>query len=442
MELYYSFSLLIVVATLFAYINHQWLKLPSTIGIMIIAIFFSIFLVTFGEQILSDKILDILRSLPKSVDFNEILMGVLLNFLLFAGGVHINVADLKEYKRSIGIFATLSVVITAFLVATGLYYLTHFVGGDLSFVHCLLFGALIAPTDPIAVLGVLKEAKVEKALQIRVAGESLFNDGTAIVLFIVVLQIATGSSDELSVLGISWFFIREFFGGLIVGFVLGILAKKLICKTYDYKIAVMGTLSVVMGGYILSKSLHVSAPLAMVAAGLYIGNLNFSKAENKEQLKDYLHKFWEIIDEIFNAILFLFIGLQIIVINDLQQYWRAGAIAIALVLFSRFMSILLPSKLTRLRKKIDNHTIKVLTWGGIRGGVSIALALSIPNEVSSKEAIVAITYIVVVFSIVVQGLTIGSVANKGALPKKNFIPKFTTGSTKNDEEETAEKPLS
>lgn len=412
MELYYSFSLLIVVATIFAYVNHQWLKLPSTIGIMVVAIFFSIFLVTFGEQFLSPTILNFLKSLPKSVDFKEVLMGVLLNFLLFAGGIHINVADLKEYRRSIGVFATLSVLITAFLVAIALYNLTDLVGGNISFLHCLLFGALIAPTDPIAVLGVLKEAKVDKSLQIRVAGESLFNDGTAIVLFVVVLQMATGSSEEVSFLGITWFFIREFFGGLLVGVALGMLAKKLICKTYDYKIAVMGTLSVVMGGYVLSKTLHVSAPLAMVAAGLYIGNLKFPKAENKEQLKDYLGKFWEIIDEILNAVLFLFIGLQIIVINDIQQYWRAGLLAIVVVLFSRFISILLPSKLTRLSKKIDNHTIKVLTWGGIRGGVSIALALSIPEEVNSKEAIVAITYIVVIFSIIVQGLTIGSVADK------------------------------
>jgi CPA1 family monovalent cation:H+ antiporter len=325
------------------------------------------------------------------------------------------------------------VVVTAFLVAFGLYYLSDIMGSNVSFIHCLLFGALIAPTDPIAVLGVLKEAKVEKSLQIRVAGESLFNDGTAIVLFIVVLQIATGSSDEVSFFGISWFFIREFFGGLLIGIVLGVLAKKLICKTYDYKIAVMGTLSVVMGGYILSRALHVSAPLAMVAAGLYIGNLKFPKAHNKEELRDYLYKFWEIVDEIFNAVLFLFIGLQVIVINDLQQYWRAGLIAIVLVLFSRFISILLPSKLTRLRTKIDNHTIKVLTWGGIRGGVSIALALSIPNEVAGKEAIVAITYIVVVFSIVVQGLTIGSVANRNPLSRKIFAPK-TNSQTETDEQ--------
>lgn len=414
MEIYYSFSLLIVVATIFSFLNKQWLKLPSTIGIMVIAIFFSVLLVGFGDKILSEELLNSMRSLPKSVDFNEILMGALLNFLLFAGGIHIKISDLREHRGAIGIFATFSVVMTAFLVAFSLYFLTDWFGSQIPFINCLLFGALIAPTDPIAVLGVLKEANVSKSLQTKVAGESLFNDGTAIVLFAVVLQIATGERHEVTFGNITWFFVQEFFGGLIVGLVLGIMTEKLIKKTKDYKIAVMATLSIVMGGYMLCHELHVSAPLAMVAAGLYVGNMKFSKTEVAEELKDYLHKFWEVTDEIFNAILFLFIGLQVIVISDLQQYWKAGAVAIIVVLISRFLSILLPAKLIRFKKKIDNHTIKVLTWGGIRGGVSIALALSIPDGVEHKEAIVAITYFVVVFSIIVQGLTIGTVADKNA----------------------------
>ena len=419
MEIYFSFSLLIVVATLFSFLNHQYLKLPSTIGIMIIAIFFSIFLVNFGDKILSKSILNFLRDLPKGLDFTEILMGVLLNFLLFAGGIHIKISDLREHRGAIGIFATLSVVMTAFFVAFAIYFISSWVHTPMEFIHCLLFGALIAPTDPIAVLGVLKEAKVEKSLQIKVAGESLFNDGTAIVFFIVVLQIATGSDSDISFFNITWFFIQEFFGGILVGLLLGILAKKVIKITSDYKIAVMSTLSIVMGGYVLCRGLHVSAPLAMVSAGLFIGNLKFSKAKNSEELTDYLHKFWEVIDEIFNAILFLFIGLEVIIITDLQQYWKAGFVAIIVVLLARFLSIYIPSKAIRYKKPIDNHTIKVLTWGGIRGGVSIALALSIPATIASKEAIVAITYFVVVFSIVVQGLTIGSVANK----KKLKIPR-------------------
>ncbi|HRO74680.1 MAG TPA: sodium:proton antiporter [Crocinitomicaceae bacterium] len=419
MEIYFSFSLLIVVATLFSFLNHQYLKLPSTIGIMIIAIFFSIVLVTFGDKILSKNVLNFLRDLPKGLDFSEILMGVLLNFLLFAGGIHIKISDLREHRGAIGIFATLSVVMTAFFVAFAIYFISSWVHAPMEFIHCLLFGALIAPTDPIAVLGVLKEAKVEKSLQIKVAGESLFNDGTAIVFFIVVLQIATGSDSDISFFNITWFFIQEFFGGILVGLLLGILAKKVIKITSDYKIAVMSTLSIVMGGYVLCRGLHVSAPLAMVSAGLFIGNLKFSKAKNSEELTDYLHKFWEVIDEIFNAILFLFIGLEVIIITDLQQYWKAGFVAIIVVLLARFLSIYIPSKTIRYKKPIDNHTIKVLTWGGIRGGVSIALALSIPATIASKEAIVAITYFVVVFSIVVQGLTIGSVANK----KKLKIPR-------------------
>lgn len=427
MEIYYSFSLLIVVATLFSYLNKRWLKLPSTIGIMVIAIFFSVLIVSFGENILSATVLSSLKELATEVDFKEVLMGAMLNFLLFASGIHIKLSDLKDHRRAITFFATISVVITAFLSATAIYYISEFILMPMPFIECLIFGALIAPTDPIAALSVLKEAKVSKSLQANVAGESLFNDGTSIVLFMVVVQMAIGKDHDITVLGTIWLFIHEFFGGLIVGFLLGFIAKKMILRTNDYKIAVMSTLSIVMGGYILCKSLHVSAPLAMVSAGLFIGNMRFPKAKRNNELRDYLGKFWEITDDILNAILFLFIGLQVIVIPNLQKYWQMGLVAIFVVLLARFMSIYIPAKTIKFRNKIDNHMIKVLTWGGIRGGVSIALALAIPNEIVFKDAIVAITYFVVVFSIIVQGLSIGIVADEKKKVKLQIPKEYLVG---------------
>lgn len=439
MEIYYSFSLLIVVATLFSYLNNRWLKLPSTIGIMVIAIFFSVLIVSFGESILSNKFLTMLKEIATEVDFKEVLMGAMLNFLLFASGIHIKLADLKDHRRAISFFATISVVMTAFFSALAIYYVSGWINLQIPFIECLIFGALIAPTDPIAALSVLKEANVSKSLRANVAGESLFNDGTSIVLFMMVVQIALGKDGDITVLGTIWLFIHEFFGGLIVGFLLGLAAKKLILKTNDYKIAVMSTLSIVMGGYILSKSLHVSAPLAMVSAGLFIGNMRFTQKEKSKELRDYLGKFWEITDDILNAILFLFIGLQVIVIPDLKNYWQMGLVAVIVVLVARFLSIFIPAKTIKFRKKIDNHMIKVLTWGGIRGGVSIALALSIPNEIEFKDAIVAITYFVVVFSIIVQGLTIGAVADDNTRIKikipKEYLIGFSSHSDEEDEDE-------
>lgn len=415
--------------------------MPSSIGVMVIAIVFSVILATFGKRILSDKILDFLRDLPKEVNFKDVLMGAMLNFLLFAGGIHIKLRDLKENRRAISFFATFSVFLTAIFVAITLHFISNLFAYTIPFWECLLFGALIAPTDAIAVLSVLREQNVGKSLQATVSGESLFNDGTSIVLFVVVIQVVTGAKEDLTFLGITWFFIREFFGGIAIGLLLGYFARTLIKNTNDYKIAVMATLSVVMGGYILSSTIGVSAPLAMVSAGLFVGNMRYIKNEKNKDLKNYLTKFWEIIDDILNAILFLFIGLQVLVIKDLHQYWKLGVVAIIVVLFARFLSIWLPVKFIKFRNKIDNHTVRVLTWGGIRGGVSIALALSIPNEVVFKETFVAITYFVVIFSIIVQGLTIGSLADPKGNRLKLFSFKNTSIETTNHEEvDGREKP--
>ena len=409
MELYYSFSVLIVLASIFSYLNIRYLKLPSTIGVMLIAMFVSIALVVVGN--IYPKLLVNFSEIFKDVDFTEVLMGAMLNFLLFAGAIHINLADLREQKTPVIVFSSVSVVISTFAIGSILFYLLPYLAINLPFIYCLLFGALISPTDPIAVLGILKGANVPKSLETKVAGESLFNDGVAVVVFAVILELTKGSDIDISFSNISWLFIKEAFGGLFLGAVLGLSSAYFMRRVDDYKVSVLITLSIVMGGYLIAHSVHISGPLTMVAAGLVLGNYGRKEHSISLSTKDYLNKFWELIDEILNAILFLFIGFELLLIPKVLDYWQVGILAVGVVLIARFLSIFIPAKLIPFKEEFDMPTIRILVWGGLRGGVSIALALSI-NHGPHKELIIAITYFVVVFSIVVQGLTIGKLANR------------------------------
>ena len=426
MELYYSLSVLIVLASLFAYINYRVLKLPSTIGIMVIAIIVSVILVASGDNFLP-KTTNGLIKLVNSLDFTEVLMGAMLNFLLFAGGIHVNIKDLKEQFGPVVIFSTVGVIISTFAVAFGTFYLLPLVGIQMPFIYCLVFGALISPTDPVAVLSILKQANVSKSLETKVAGESLFNDGMAVVVFTVVLQLAIGKEIDLNVENIGLLLLREAGGGLLMGVLLGYSASRALRVVDDYIISVLITLSVVMGGYLIAREMHISAPLAMVAAGLFMGNFSES-FKMKSETQDYLIKFWELIDEIMNAVLFLFIGFELLLIKDLNEYLVAGGICIMIVLLARWVAIFVPTKFMAFKYRFSPQTVKVLVWGGIRGGVSIALALSIPvNEYS--QIIISITYCVVVFSIIVQGLTIAKVANPNKIATEEKIIEQTLEET-------------
>jgi len=412
MELYYTFSILIVLASLFAYINHRFLKLPSTIGIMLIAILVSIVIRVVGISVFPKTTLSFFN-LISEFDFTEVLMGAMLNFLLFAGAMHVNFADLKHYRTPIITSATVGVVISTFVVGGLLYYIAPLLDIELPLIYCLLFGALISPTDPIAVLGILRQAKVPKSLEIKIGGESLFNDGVAVVLFAVILQLAETEGLEITFSSISWLLIKEAGGGLLLGALLGISASRALREIDDYIVSVLITLSVVMGGYLIAASLHLSSPLTMVAAGLFIGNLG-RKAITSTITQDYVTKFWELIDEILNAILFLFIGFELLLIPDLLEHWILGVAAIIIVLLARLISIWLPAVVLPFMGAFNRGTIRMLVWGGLRGGVSIALVLSMANG-ETKNILLEITYFVVVFSIVVQGLTVGRVARKSLI---------------------------
>jgi len=419
MELYYSFSVLIVLASLFAYINHKFIKLPSTIGIMIMAIIVSIIIRFAGSSIFPTTTKK-LFTLISGLDFTEVLMGSMLNFLLFAGAIHVNFVDLRKQRLPVLTFSTISVIISTFVIGISLSYITPFFGVNLPFLYCLLFGALISPTDPIAVLGILKKANVSKSLETKITGESLFNDGIAVVLFAVILQLTQTSEAAISLGTISWLLAKEALGGLLLGVVLGYTASKAMKGIDDYIVSVLITLSVVMGGYLIAHSIHISGPLTMVAAGLIIGNYG-KKVAMSIITKDYLTKFWELLDEILNAILFLFIGFELLLIPDFETYWFISVIAIFVVLFARFVSIWIPMLIVPFKPKLSKGSLIMLVWGGLRGGVSIALVLSVTDP-DYKELLLEMTYFVVVFSIVIQGLTVGKLSNKIKLTEPKTKP--------------------
>lgn len=412
MELYYTFSVLIVLTSLFAYFNHRFLKLPATIGIMIIALVCSVALVALGKFV--PHLFDDAKNLVRDADLEESLMGAMLNFLLFAGAIHIKFSDLKNQKKYVITFSTVSVIISTFVVGGLMFYILQALNIGIPFIQCLLFGALISPTDPIAVLGILKKAGVPKAIETKIAGESLFNDGVAVVMFVSILNLAKSQNMDFSLGEVSWLIVKEAVGGGILGAALGWTASRAMKKIDDYKLEVLITLSIVMGGYLLAKKLHVSPPIAMVVAGIFIGNYARTYVMS-DITKDYVDKFWELLDEIMNAILFMLIGFELLIIENLNDYWVAGIIAILVVLFARFISIWAPSRIVPLIDRLDKKSTTILVWGGLRGGVSVALAMSIDSDLN-KELILSVTYFVVVFSIIVQGLTIGKLT--GA--KKNI----------------------
>jgi CPA1 family monovalent cation:H+ antiporter len=407
-DFYGVFTLLMVLTAGSSYINFRYLKLPPTIGIMIIALICSVGLVFAGKISISFK--SIPQSIITSVDFESLLMRVMLSFLLFAGGVHIDIQKLKKQMAAILTFATVGVIISTCVVSV-LMYLTFTVFGlHVAFIYCLLFGALISPTDPIAVLGILKKANIPSNLEIKISGESLFNDGVGVVIFATIVELARLGTDSISIGQISWTFLREAGGGIIWGLLLGYACFYLLRSIDSYQVEVMLTLAIVTGGYLLATYFHISGALAMVVAGIITGNKGKEEAMS-DVTRDYVGKFWELIDDILNGILFLLIGLEALVISFHSKIVYIGLITVVIVLLARFVSVLLPTLFLQLRRPFERNTIPILTWGGLRGGISVALALSLPYSMHRNE-FVPITYIVVVFSIIVQGLTIGRLAKK------------------------------
>ncbi len=405
MELINLIAIIITISALFSYINYKFIKLPTTIGVMAIALVASLILILlsqFGYSGLEDKA----EILISNIDFDETLMQGMLSFLLFAGALHVNINDLRDQKWIIAILATFGVVLSTFIIGAASFYIFNFIGISLPFIYCLLFGALISPTDPIAVLGILKKAGIPKSLETKVVGESLFNDGVGVVVFLIILEIATSTHEFHLTDGIK-LFVVEAVGGGVFGFATGYIVYKMLKTVNNYQVEILLTLALVMGGYGLASYLHLSGPIAVVIAGLLIGNRGRHFAMSDET-RENLDKFWELIDEILNVVLFVLIGLEIIILTFNNNYLFAGLLIIPTVLFARYIVVKIPVTLLNNFKDFSPNAVKIMTWGALRGGISVALALSIPLG-AEREVIVSITYLVVLFSILVQGLTISKI---------------------------------
>ncbi|MFT6215003.1 MAG: CPA1 family monovalent cation:H+ antiporter [Roseivirga sp.] len=413
MNVFTIITILIVLSAVFAFINTKFLKLPFTIGLMLIAIVFTLAITILGS--FNHYILDEAKLLIQSIDFETALLDIMLSFLLFAGALHTKLDALKKHRVPIALFATMGIVVSTFIIGTLMYYLAIVLGHEIDYIYCLLFGALISPTDPIAVLGILKDANAPKKLEIKIVGESLFNDGVGVVVFLVIYKIAEQGLASVEATEVSFLFLEEVVGGIALGLIGGWLVFQLMRTIDNYETEVIITLALVMGLSALAHLIHVSGPLAVVVAGIFIGNKS-PKIAWSETTQNYVDKFWELLDVLLNAILFVLIGLELLVITINGEYITFGLIAIPIALIARYLALAGPVAL--FKKKLDfiPKTNLIMTWGGIRGGISIALALSLKPEME-RELFLTVTYIIVVFSIIGQGLTLGPLV-KWVLRKK------------------------
>ena len=401
MDILRIISVLISLSAVFSFINYRYFRLPRTIGLMLFALVLSILLIVIGRAGLDIR--DQATALIQQIDFNRVLLQGMLGFLLFAGALHVEANELLQHKWIIFSLATAGTIFSTFLIGFLVWGLFRLMDPALPLIYCLLFGALISPTDPVAVLGILKEVNVSKSIETQMAGEALFNDGVGVVLFIVLMRIASGGS-SVSLGHSVLLFAKEAFGGILIGLAIGWIAYQMLKRVDNYQVETLITLGLVMGGYDLAHALHTSGPLAIVAAGLLIGNHGRAFAMSETTRKN-LDTFWELIDEILNAILFILIGIEVLVLEINLHYFLAGLLIIPIVLLVRLVSVGIPFGLLGQELAFRKNAVKTLTWGGLRGGIAVALALSIPHG-PQRGVIVFITYMVVIFSIVVQGLTI------------------------------------
>ena len=354
-------AVLLTLAAVFGYINHRCFKLPTSIGILLIGLVLSILLLLFG----GDTMRESADEFVTRIDFNETVMNVMLSFLLFAGALHVNLGDLRDQKWVVAILASAGLVVSTFLVGMASYFVFSWTGLDVPFLWCLVFGALISPTDPVAVLGILKKVGVPKSLETKITGESLFNDGVGVVVYLVLVGLAAGKA-EASVLSVGELFLVEVGGGILLGGAIGYLAYWMLKTIDNYQVEILITLALVTGGYQLASSWHLSGPLAMVVAGLMIGNHGRLMAMS-DTTREHLDLFWELIDEILNAVLFLLIGLEIFVLTWSGQAFGAGLVLIFVVLASRMIAVSLPVVVLKKVRTFSPGIVRILTWGGLRG---------------------------------------------------------------------------
>ncbi len=412
-------SILVSLSAVFGYINEKYFKLPTTIGLMLIAIIFT--LLSTAVSFINPTLFNHQRELISQIDFSEVLLDMMLSFMLFAGALHTNVPYLKQLRKPVFGFAVVSTIISTFIVGGLIYLLLYIFGIDMPFIYTLLFGALISPTDPIAVLGILKKAKIDKGVETVIIGESLFNDGVGVVIFLTIFGIAKRGMESFHIGEVIKLFTVEVIGGIGLGIAIGWITYQMMKSIDSYDVEVLATLGAVMGGTFLAHHLHVSAPLAMVTAGLIIGTDRVRSNAMSEITEAYVDKFWELTDVILNTILFVMIGMELIIVEFKTTYIILGLISILIVLISRYLAVKPLLKYFERKIKFISHTDFMMTWGGLRGGISIALALSLP-ETMHRGLFLVLTYIIVVFSILVQGLSMGKLVQK--LKEEDIVVKM------------------
>ena len=401
---------LLGLAAIIGYINHRFLHLPRTIGLVLIAMVASLIALGIDALIPGWGVGPGFRAVLVDIDFSDTLMQGMLGFLLFAGALHVDLGHLAKRGWAIAALATGGLLVSTGIVGVGIWFVFNLTGLNIPLIYCLLFGALISPTDPVAVLGILKTVKVPASLEAKIAGESLFNDGVGVVIFVILLAMATSGGNALTLGDITFLFLREALGGAALGLAAGAIAFWALRAIDEYNLEVIITLALVTVTYEVAHMLHTSGPIAVVVSGLLIGN-HGTRLAMSETTRAHLTNFWTLIDEILNAVLFLLIGLEVIIISTTPGLMWVSLIAIPLVLGARFVAVAVPIGVFGLFRDFTKGAIPVLTWGGLRGGISVALALSLPNG-DEKDAIVTVCYTVVVFSILVQGLTIGKLVQR------------------------------
>ena len=408
LDVFDTAAILVVLAAALGYLNHRFLRLPHTIGLTVMGAIASIVIVV-ADRFVGIGLGTAASGFLENVDFSDTLLEGMLSFLLFAGAMTVDLEHLKRSRWTILVSATVGVILSTLIVGVGFWLILGAMGLDLALIWCLVFGALISPTDPVAVLGLVRAAGVNKYLEARMTGESLFNDGVGVVVFAILLSVATGS-ESFSAVKAAELFVLEAGGGVALGLVLGVAGNRLMRGIDEHNIEILITLAVVMGGYALASALHVSGPVAMAVAGLLVGNHGVTHAMSAHTAQRQMD-FWSLVDELLNSVLFLLIGLEALLILGHPRDLIAGLAAIPLVLAARALSLGLPVAALGRMAPFRGGVFPFLVWGGLRGGISIALALSLPAG-PERDIVLGATYMVVIFSVVVQGLTIGTVVRR------------------------------
>jgi CPA1 family monovalent cation:H+ antiporter len=396
-------AVLLICAATFSYLNFRYVRLPHTIGLMAVALGFSLLLLPLN--IIFPQALVAVKDLVAAFEFSDLVLNILLCYLLFAGSFHTNFNELRQEKWNITLFALLSTLLCVLMIGAGMYGILRGLNIETSFWSCLLFGSLIAPTDPIAVLGILAKSKMPERIRTNIVGESLFNDGVGVVIFLVLVKIIYQGTDKVSGWDALSLFMVEAGGGLLFGLGIGYILHRLLKSIDHYQTELLITIAVVTGAYLVAQRLHISGPLAMVVAGLMTGNFSRHSAMS-DVTEAYIDKFWEIVDEMLNAILFVLMGVAVLLIRVETWFWGLALAAIGVCLFARFLSVGIPYWLTRRWNKLPSETPLLMTWGGLRGGLSIAMALSIQKSLPEKDLWLFITYGIVIFSILIQALSL------------------------------------